>query len=201
VLHATAHHLLWNASAGRFTYANALKTGGRLAEPGGRLIAVSQTRHYRAYLTAYNLSISGIHTYYVYAGRLAVLVHNTNPQSCPVPTGPLPDDAVVVRGGTNTPDQIRTGTGVKVDAQGNVSGVSVRSNEGMTPADLAASGKPIPNGQIGVTTAGDIRAAGGQIVRDGWDGNPYHCTISGCSPDTLSRLFDQGPNPLKTPKP
>ena len=87
VIHATAHHLLWDASARRFTYANALKAGDKLAEPGGRLIAVSKTRDYRAYLTAYNLSISGIHTYYVYAGHLAVLVHNDRPGKLPSPSG------------------------------------------------------------------------------------------------------------------
>ena len=90
VIHATAHHLLWDASARQFTYANALKAGDRLAEPGGRLIAVSKTRDYRAYLTAYNLSISGIHTYYVDAGHLAVLVHNTDPESCPLPQAGKP---------------------------------------------------------------------------------------------------------------
>jgi hypothetical protein len=79
VIRATAHHLLWDATGGRFAYASALKPGTRLAEPGGRLIAITKTRAYRASITAYNLSISGIHTYYVVAGPAAVLVHN----SCP----------------------------------------------------------------------------------------------------------------------
>ena len=79
VIRATAHHLLWDATAGRFAYASALKPGTSLAEPGGRLVPVVRTRAYRADLTAYNLSVSGIHTYYVVAGPAAVLVHN----SCP----------------------------------------------------------------------------------------------------------------------
>jgi pretoxin HINT domain-containing protein len=76
VLHATDHHLLWNASSGGFSYADALKAGDRLAEPSDHLIPVTRTRIYRADLTAYNLTISGIHTYYVLAGAAPVLVHN-----------------------------------------------------------------------------------------------------------------------------
>jgi RHS repeat-associated protein len=76
VIRATDHHLLWNARTGAFAYASSLKPGDKLAEPGGRLITITRTRDYRANLTAYNLTISGIHTYYVLAGGTAVLVHN-----------------------------------------------------------------------------------------------------------------------------
>jgi RHS repeat-associated protein len=80
VLRATNHHPFWDATTGRFTYASALKAGDELAQPGGRLIAVTKTREYRVDLTAYNLTISGIHTYYVLAGgRTPVLVHNCGP--------------------------------------------------------------------------------------------------------------------------
>ena len=77
VIRATDHHLLWDATSGKFTFASSLKRGDRLAETGGHLIAITGTRDYRAYLTAYNLPISGIHTYYVTAGAEAVLVHNS----------------------------------------------------------------------------------------------------------------------------
>jgi RHS repeat-associated protein len=77
VLHATDHHPFWDATTHRFTYADALEAGDKLAEPNGRLIAISKTRTYEANLTAYNLSISGIHTYYVLAGHVPVLVHNS----------------------------------------------------------------------------------------------------------------------------
>jgi len=83
VLHATDHHPFWDATTNRFTYASELKAGNSLAEPGGRLIAISRTREYQANLTAYNLTISGIHTYYVLAGRTPVLVHNSCPNETP----------------------------------------------------------------------------------------------------------------------
>ena len=80
VIRATAHHLLWDATASRFAYASALKPGNRLAEPGGHLIQITATRAYRASLTAFNLSVSDVHTYYVAVGPAAVLVHNSCPK-------------------------------------------------------------------------------------------------------------------------
>ena len=40
---------------------------------------------------------------------------------------PLPDDALVVRGGQNLPDSFAHGSGVSVDAGGNLEGVSVNA--------------------------------------------------------------------------
>ncbi len=47
----------------------------------------------------------------------------------------------------------------------------------------------IPHGQLGVTKAGEIRSAGGIVVRNPLDGNPYHCLVSCISPVTLSNLL------------
>jgi hypothetical protein len=79
MIRTTDHHPFWNATARAFTYADALEPGDRLAERGGHLIGIRKVRIYRADVTAYNLTISGIHTYYVFAGHTPVLVHN----SCP----------------------------------------------------------------------------------------------------------------------
>jgi hypothetical protein len=86
---ATDHHWFWDATTGRFTDADALRAGDKLREVTGRLVRVAKTRTYVASVTAYNLTISGIHTYYVIAGTNSVLVHNTcgpeGPSSEPVP--------------------------------------------------------------------------------------------------------------------
>ena len=74
---ATDHHLFWDATAGSFIDADSLRVGDKLREATGRLIRVIKTRVYDAALTAYNLTISGIHTYYVVAGGQSVLVHNS----------------------------------------------------------------------------------------------------------------------------
>jgi hypothetical protein len=58
--------------------------------------------------------------------------------------------------------------------------------------DLAAG---IPHGQLGVTTAGAIRAAGGDVVRTSGR-SPHHATVIGLGPEAASRLLTPTiPNP------
>ena len=61
----------------------------------------------------------------------------------------LPDDALVVRGGKNRPEDLARGTATHPSG---VTGISVES-AGMSVADLA---KSIPHGQVGVTNVGDV---------------------------------------------
>lgn len=96
----------------------------------------------------------------------------------------LDDGVVLVRGGTNTADRFTNGSGVTSDAAGNLFHVSV--NSGRT-VEEAAQG--IKNNQIGVSTVGDVRNAGGTVTRDPTPHNPHHCLISGCTADVLSDLF------------
>ena len=106
----------------------------------------------------------------------------------------LSDDALVVRGGQNLPDNFVNGSEVTVAADGKVQGVSVnaasgRSAEELT-ASLAATGYPgILNNQIGVTTVGAIRACGGDVVPTPTRTNPHHATLSGLTPSQASNLF------------
>ena len=75
---------------------------------------------------------------------------------------PLPDEALVVRGGQNLPENFEKGSGVTVEAEGVLQGVSVNSAPGATLEELtlanSQTGYPgILNNQVGVTTAGAIR--------------------------------------------
>jgi hypothetical protein len=72
---ATDRHPFWDASTGGFTYAVDLRAGEKVREADGDLITITKTRSYTADLTAYNLTIDDIHTYY--AGATPVLVHNS----------------------------------------------------------------------------------------------------------------------------
>lgn len=83
----------------------------------------------------------------------------------------LPDDALVVRGGKNRPEDIARGTGVHPSG---VAGVSVESAGGLNVGELAAN---IPHGQVGVTTVGKVRAAGDDVIRTGGR-SPNHATRS-----------------------
>jgi RHS repeat-associated protein len=72
---ATDRHPFWDATTGEFTYAIDLRPGDKVREIDGTLLAVSATRVYDEDVTAYNLTVDGIHTYY--AGTTPVLVHNS----------------------------------------------------------------------------------------------------------------------------
>jgi hypothetical protein len=94
----------------------------------------------------------------------------------------IPDEALVLRGGRNQPEDLRRG--MRLHPSG-VTGVSVECAESLSVEDLAAG---IPHGQLGLTTVGAIRAAGGDVVRTSGR-SPYHATVIGLSPDDASRLL------------
>jgi RHS repeat-associated protein len=73
----TADHLFWNHTDREWQPAHALAPGDRLLGPDGSLPAVLDLLVYterQGY--AYNLTVADIHTYYVLAGKMPVLVHN-----------------------------------------------------------------------------------------------------------------------------
>jgi hypothetical protein len=107
---------------------------------------------------------------------------------------PLPDDAWVVRGGQNLPENFAKGSGVTVGSDGKLQGVSVNSASGLSVQELTASssrtGYPgIPNNQVGVTTVGAVRAQGGDVMPSPTRTNPNHATLSGLTPEQASDLF------------
>src|SRR5215204_1966856 len=107
----------------------------------------------------------------------------------PSASGPLPDDALVVRGGQNTPELIRRKLGQHPSG---VTGVSVHSAPGASVAELTVG---IPNGQIGVTTVGRVRAEGGDVIRTSGR-SPHHATLTGLTPEQISVLLTPTePNP------
>src|SRR2546423_13264131 len=98
----------------------------------------------------------------------------------------IPDEALVVRGGRNLPADLLRGTGTHPSG---VAGVSVECDVGLSAAELAAN---IPHGQVGVTTVGAIRAAGGDVIRTSGR-SPHHATLTGPTPDQASRLLPPPP--------
>src|SRR6266851_255101 len=99
------------------------------------------------------------------------------------------DEALVVRGGKNRPEDIERGTGTHPCG---LTGVSVESAEGLSVPELA---RAIPHGQVGVSTAGAVRTLGGDVVRTSGR-SPYHATLTGLSPEQSSGLLRPTvPNP------
>jgi hypothetical protein len=71
----TDHHPFWDATTRRFTDAIDLHVGERVLSDKDRTLTISATHVYGRNLTAYNLQVDGLHTYY--AGTTPVLVHNS----------------------------------------------------------------------------------------------------------------------------
>ena len=108
--------------------------------------------------------------------------------------GPLPDEALVVRGGQNLPHRFAQSSGVTVDSGGKIQGVSVNAAAGLSLEQLTApnssTGYPgIPHKQVGITTVGKVRALGGEVVPSPRRGNPNHATLGGLTPEQASALF------------
>ncbi len=84
---ATAHHPFWSQKRAAWVDAGELTGGETLTAPAGTA-TVSSARTWSTVQPAYNLTIRGIHTYYVIAGNTPVLVHNTGP-ACGITTEAL----------------------------------------------------------------------------------------------------------------
>ena len=103
----------------------------------------------------------------------------------------IPDDALVVRGGRNQPGDVERATGTHPSG---VTGISVECGVGVSVEDLASG---LPHRQVGITTVGSVRAAGGDVVRTSGR-SPYHATLVGLSPEEVSRLLAPSiPSPTK----
>jgi hypothetical protein len=94
----------------------------------------------------------------------------------------IPDGAIVVRGGRNRPEDVRRGIGTHPSG---VTGISVECGEGASVQELSAL---IPHGQVGVTTVGAVREAGGDVIRTSGRSR-YHATLTGLAPDEISLLL------------
>lgn len=86
-------------------------------------------------------------------------------------------------------ENFTNGSGVTTDSEGLLHGVSVNSAPGRTVEELS---RGIPNNQIGVSTVGRIRQAGGDVIPKPTVGarpNPYHCEMCGITAKRASELF------------
>jgi len=112
---------------------------------------------------------------------------------------PLDDNALVVRGGTSTPENLQINQ--SKDERGHI---SANSGNGATIGELATSPEPFLNGKITITTVGEIRDIGMDVVPDPTAKNPLRASIIPTSvPITdsevsaLSSLFNQQKNEWK----
>jgi RHS repeat-associated protein len=77
-LTTTEHHPFWSVTQGRWVDAGDLETGELLRTSAGTYVQIGTVRKHHAEQPTYDLTVDGIHTYYVGAGGASVLVHNCN---------------------------------------------------------------------------------------------------------------------------
>ncbi|TFF38509.1 SpvB/TcaC N-terminal domain-containing protein [Mucilaginibacter psychrotolerans] len=99
-----------------------------------------------------------------------------------ITTAKIGDDATVVRGGLNKAKDIERGTGKHPSG---IVGVSVECGN----CSVKELSKDLPHGSVGVTTAGKIREAGGDVVRTSGR-SPNHATVTGLSNEKASELLN-----------
>ena len=107
----------------------------------------------------------------------------------------LPDNALVVRGGNEANQAAaKINSAIGPSRTLGVEGFSAQCNGGTCLSTLAGV---LKNKQVGVTTAGDIRKAGGDVITTPGFGN--HVTVTNLSGEAASPLFKvvKNPNPAK----
>ncbi|WP_405795190.1 Hint domain-containing protein [Streptomyces sp. NBC_01506] len=97
VLTATDTHPFWLTDRQRWADAGDIEAGADLRTPAGTSVEVTAVDRYTKRQTTHDLTVNGIHTYYVLAGETPVLVHNTPPGTCSITT---PADAPVINSKT-----------------------------------------------------------------------------------------------------
>ena len=115
----------------------------------------------------------------------------------------IADDALVVRGGIATPEQLADGTGPHRTLP--IVGFSVQSRADASVKELASTGAvgngPIPNGKVSVTTAGELRSLGcGVLCTPGAGANHATVVPNRASFEDISNKFKVILNPAKDPK-
>lgn len=79
---ATDEHPFWEARTGRWTDAEDLDPNDLLRTPDGRLLEVVDVHEWAQPQQVHNLTVEGLHTYYVNVGGQDVLTHNDGGKKC-----------------------------------------------------------------------------------------------------------------------
>lgn len=87
-----------------------------------------------------------------------------------------------MRGGRNRSEDIQRGIGTHPSG---ITGISVECAIGVSIAELATA---IPHGQVGITTVGEVRREGGDVIYTSGR-SPNHATLTGLIPEQISQLL------------
>ncbi|KJY40423.1 hypothetical protein VR46_27795, partial [Streptomyces sp. NRRL S-444] len=82
----TRDHPFWSPSEQKWLHAGDLRAGSTLLTGDGETVIVTGNRASVEYVKTYNFTVDDFHTYYVMAGRVPILVHNTCEESAGIAT-------------------------------------------------------------------------------------------------------------------
>ncbi|WP_306210198.1 polymorphic toxin-type HINT domain-containing protein [Actinoplanes sp. RD1] len=99
---ATSGHPFWAPDLGKWVKAGELQAGSMLQTGAGTYVKVTQAAKRTAQATVHNLTVDGLHTYYVSAAGTSLLVHNAcSPEPGKAGDGDSLDDYATANRGRN----------------------------------------------------------------------------------------------------
>jgi hypothetical protein len=98
---ATEGHPIWVEGPGEWREAGQIAVGDLLRTGAGTFVQVTAVRHFAQKQVVYNLTVSGLHTYFVQVGNSSVLTHNCGRKTYQTYTKPNPDTGEVYSGRTS----------------------------------------------------------------------------------------------------
>ncbi|MFI8072998.1 ricin-type beta-trefoil lectin domain protein [Streptomyces sp. NPDC086033] len=147
---ATDGHPIWLPKEHRWAKASELRSGDWLQTSAGTYVQVTAVKAWTQTATVNNLTVSSTHTYYVLAGGVPILVHNSNgPDSCPVLGAAR---AAADTASTITPGKARPAVAEALQLPGGqiYSSPSIRGVAPKLHPDVQAILDDIPEGERGV---------------------------------------------------
>lgn len=88
---ATANHPYWDTTTQKWALADQLHSGDNLQTSDGAPANILIIHDYTTTMVTYDLTVDDLHTYYVLAGTVSILVHNAGPaQKCDLTLGTGP---------------------------------------------------------------------------------------------------------------
>ncbi|MFD5563542.1 polymorphic toxin-type HINT domain-containing protein [Kitasatospora griseola] len=111
---STQHHPYWDITTNRWTDAGDLQPGDQVLSANDTTVTVEAVRTYQTEpQTAYNLTVADLHTYYVLADDISILVHNCPTFDRAAEHALLPDNLTVARGVDNNGEPLVAASGMR----------------------------------------------------------------------------------------
>jgi RHS repeat-associated protein len=194
---STDNHLMWLPDAGTWAEAGTLKPGMWLQTAAGTWVQVTAVQRSVKHERVHNLTIDGLHTYYVIVGDTPVLVHNNtfDPATCKVSyqTNDVAPHEDLSPGANRAPGHANTMADNQVQSHHVIQDQWAKKNaipgysRGAAPAILLQSSSGLPHAQISAAQRALRRGVGyGTSIQDEFRSS-YRQMMSAGVPQSAAR--------------